>query len=163
MPVWATALLLVAVMAMLAGLAIPLVAGGADAGRPAAPPGALGLAGDGAAPGAGPAEPRGVAAWSPAIFRLGFSFFVGFAVAFALRTFFAFALAAVGFFVLALFGLQYSGLVEIKWGLLEQRYDAISQAAAAEARTAAVSAMRYLPSAGAAAAGLVAGWWRRKW
>ena len=51
--------------------------------------------------------------WSPAIFRMGFSFCVGFAIAFALRTFVRLSLIAIGVFFLALFGLQYAGFIEV--------------------------------------------------
>ncbi len=61
--------------------------------------------------------------WSPAIFRLGFSFFVGFCIAYALRAFFKITAFTLGIILLAMFGLQYMGWVQIDWLLLERQYD----------------------------------------
>jgi len=57
---------------------------------------------------------------SPAIFRLGFSFVVGFAIAFAARTFLKISLFAVGLFLLALFGLEYVEIITVNWDKMKE-------------------------------------------
>ncbi|MGQ0627003.1 MAG: FUN14 domain-containing protein [Phycisphaerales bacterium] len=163
---WAIWALVASVLLMVGGLAVPFVwpTGPTGASVSSAPAGVLGLTGGGQAGGdTGTAEsPQStLAAWSPTIFRLGFSFFACFAVGYALRTFFGFAVAALGFFFLALFGLEYAGLIDVKWGLVQERYDALAETAAREARSAWQAASAYIPAGGAGAAGLFSGWRRR--
>ncbi len=161
LPLWSRILIVLAVLAMGAGLALPLVLP-EPAPVEGVPTGVVaGFAGDGAAAPA-PAEPPGLSAWSPAVFRLGFSFFVGFAMAYALRAFLRLAIVAIGFFFIAMFGLQYSGLIEVKWALVQERYDALSGQIEQQARSFWSYAVAYLPSAAAASAGALAGFWRKR-
>jgi len=91
--------------------------------------------------------------WSPAIFRLGFSFFVGFVVAYALRWFLKTALLAAGFMALLLFGLQYGGLIEVKWGAIEDKYEEGSGWVSRQTESFQALVTGALPSAGAAGFG----------
>src|SRR5690606_8304539 len=100
-------------------------------------------------------------AWSPAIFRLGFSFFVGFAVAFALRAFVRLTVFTMGFFFLALFGLQYAGFIEVNWTAIGDRYESTSAWFLAQFESVQELVTGYLPAAGSAAAGLTLGFLRR--
>lgn len=116
-----------------------------------------------------PGEPTGAATaqqpvtdpWSPAIFRMGFSFFVGFAMAFALRTFAKVTLVSAGIFFLLLFGLQYAGLVEVKWTAMADRYDSSQAWLKAQLGGFQAFVTGYLPSAGAGLAGLGLGFIRK--
>ena len=114
--------------------------------------------------GATPEEPQPgmMRSWSPKVFALGFSFFVGFAVAFALRWFLRLALVGIGFFFLMMFGLQYAGLVEVKWAVMEEKYDRITAGIDERANSAVDYMGTYLPSAVSASAGVFAGFWRRR-
>ncbi len=102
-----------------------------------------------------------LAEWSPVIFRLGFSFFVGFVIAYALRTFLKIALLAAGVLILALFGLQYAGLIDVNWGAIEGRYDGIIAWLKDQSGDMTQFIQGYLPSTASAALGFVVGW-RRK-
>ncbi len=154
LPGWVKVLLGVSVVLMAAGVIMPLVA-------PAPKPSAVGALATGLA---GEAGSGGAAAspWSPAVFALGFSFFVAFAVAYAIRTFVKMALIAAGFMALFLFGLQYSGMIEVKWAAMEKKYDQGSSWISEQTKSFTAFITGALPSAGAAAAGLVAGFRKSK-
>jgi uncharacterized membrane protein (Fun14 family) len=57
--------------------------------------------------------------------KLGFPFIVGLAVGYALKIAFKVALVAGGLVLVALFGLQYGGIVEVNWAGMESNYDGI--------------------------------------
>ena len=85
-----------------------------------------GQSGDGETPddgGSGSAERsaggEGEPVWAPAAFRLGFGFFVGFCMGYALRAFLRIALLGAGALLLLLFGLQYAGLIAVDWSAVE--------------------------------------------
>lgn len=99
--------------------------------------------------------------WSPAIFRLGFSFFVGFAIAYAVRTFVKFSLIALGMFFLLLFGMQYAGFITVEWGMIQQRYEESQSWISAQFSSFKDFVTGELPSAGLFATGFVVGF-RRK-
>lgn len=174
-PMWAKALVASSIALMGVGLATPLVVphhdtaptSTAPSGNGANIPGVTGFT-DGSNPQPAPAEnpaqakPTGIAAWSPTIFALGFSFFVGFAMAYALRMFLRLALIGAGFFFMLMFGLQYAGLVEVKWAAMESRYDSLTSHLNEDAHSVTDYITAYLPSAASASAGLIAGFWRRK-
>ena len=165
LPVWAKLLAVISVVLMGAGVAIPLVSGGpapsVPPGEKSAAPGAAGLTENAPGTTTAQADAEQGRSWGPWVFRLGFSFFVGFAVAFALRSFMKFAIVALGFFFLALFGLQYAGIIEVQWSLLAERYDTLSGEIQARAGGLWNSMTAVLPSAASATAGLFAGFWRR--
>lgn len=58
--------------------------------------------------------------------KLGFSFMVGLAMGFALKIAFKIALFVVGLMLLALFGLQLAGVIDVNWGGMEVRYDGLA-------------------------------------
>lgn len=99
--------------------------------------------------------------WSPAIFRMGFSFFVGFAMAYALKAFAKVTVVSAGIFFLLLFGLQYAGLVEVRWTAMADRYDTIQAWLGAQLGGFQAFVTGYLPSAGAGIAGLGLGFMRK--
>ena len=103
-----------------------------------------------------PADP-----WSPAIFRMGFGFFVGFAMAYAFRAFAKFAVVSLGVFFLLLFGLQYAGLIEVQWGTMAERYDSARGWLGSQFEGFTAFVTGALPSAGAALAGLGLGFIRK--
>lgn len=102
-----------------------------------------------------------VDAISPAVFRLGFSFVVGFAIAYAVRTFVKISLVAIGVFVLGLFGLQYLGVVEVHWDALSGHYDSARDYLSAQTSSFKDFMTGHLPSAGSAVAGMVVGFKKR--
>lgn len=189
MPRWKIAALVGSVATMGAGVAMPLVAEpvpeqssftteapAVTTEQPRADSGSSGELASGFLPsvGAGETEPGETAGpppsadapavqdeWSPAIFRAGFSFFVGFAIAYALRQFVKISVIALGLFFLALFGLQYAGFIEVKWALLQERYEQAGSWAAGEFESFRTFITGSLPSAALAAAGLVAGFRKR--
>jgi len=160
LPHMGTVLMALSLVLMVAGIVIPLTMTGAkvEVRDSSGVVSGFTVGEDQATP---EAKPSPLAEWSPQIFRAGFSFFVAFAVAFALRSFMKMAVIALGFFALALFGLQYAGLVEVKWGLMEARYDEVSAQVTEQAKSAAAIMAGYLPSAASAMLGLTAGFWRR--
>ena len=105
-------------------------------------------------------EQEPISKWAGPLFRLGFSFVVGFCVAYALRAVFKLAVIFIGLIVLALFGLQYAGAVTIDWGAIGGHYDSVADWLAAQAGSFQRFVTGYLPSAGTAAVGLVAGFRR---
>ncbi|NEV63852.1 FUN14 domain-containing protein [Thiorhodococcus minor] len=58
--------------------------------------------------------------------KLGFSFMVGLAMGFALKIAFKIALFVVGLTLLALFGLQLAGVIDVNWGGMEVHYDGMA-------------------------------------
>jgi len=112
-------------------------------------------------PGAEPEEsepaPTG---WSPALFKLGFSFFMGFAIAFAVRSFVRISLVAIGMMALLLFGLEYIGLVRVEWQVMGDRWDDVVAWLEPQVTSFHGFIAGQLPSAGAAIAGLATGWRR---
>ncbi len=100
-------------------------------------------------------------ALSPAIFRVGFSFAVGFAIAFAARTFVRLSLIAVGIFLLALFGLEYAEVITVNWDKMEGHYDGFVASARESFGGFREFITGRLPSAASALAGLVIGFRKR--
>lgn len=171
-PAWAGLLAVASVILMAVGVGLPLVGGGSaphasgpnganptDSGLTGFAGGGMESVGDSGSPPA-PSD-GGLGPWGPSIFRIGFSAFVGFAVGYALRTFAKFAIAAMGFFAIALFGLEYAGLVDVKWGAMSERYASLTARVAGDARGVWDSISVLLPASASATAGLVAGFWRR--
>lgn len=168
-----------AMAAMLVGGALWLIAPGgqAPAGDAAGPrstgTGAAGLDGSGLTrtlTGPGPVgaaataiehEPAGpTGRWEPALFRLGFSFFAGFAMGYALRVFFRMSMVVIGVILLALFGLQYAGLIAVDWSAMSDRYDDVLGWLRAQTSGFRGFITGQLPSAASGVAGLVGGWRR---
>lgn len=98
---------------------------------------------------------------SPAIFQMGFGFFLGFAIAFALRTFIKISLVALGLFALALFGLEYIGLLSVQWGAIADRYDSFSAWLSGQTESFSAFITGQIPSAATAIAGFAVGFSRK--
>jgi len=117
--------------------------------------------GDGTGPaegdGEGAAPKTGAALWSPAVFRLGFGFFAGFAVAAATRFLIKTIVIGAGIFLILLFGLEQAELVTVNWGIVGTRGDAILDAFGAQFSSLASFFAGYLPTTGAGVAGAVIG------
>ena len=92
--------------------------------------------------------------WSPATFRLGFSFFAGFCIAYAARAFFKIAVIATGVILITLFVLQYSGVAGIDLATVKEYYDAVADRLGAQMSDVQRFVTGHLPSSGAAALGL---------
>lgn len=166
-PLWLKALVAVSVLLMIGGVVLGVMGGGADpapaleSGDPSALVNSFG-ASDGSSPDAGDGSggEDWMNQWSPTIFRLGFSFFVGFAVAYAVRTFIKLSIVAVGFMLLLLFGLQYAGIIEVHWGRVADHYDSFGSWFSAQFSSLSSFIAGELPSAASVTAGLVLGFRR---
>lgn len=165
MAVWKQALVGLSIVLMGAGVALPFLlpepapAQTAPAGD--LPPGAQGLTASGEIAEGAPAEAQPESEISPALFRLGFSFFVGFAIAFAVRSFIKVSLAVVGLYLLLTFGLEYAGLLEVRWGAVAEQYDSVAAWLRAETESFRAFITGRVPAAGAALAGLGLGFTRK--
>lgn len=172
MPTWVKALLFISIILMVAGVALPML--GVIQKEPAAVPKALPGPGAGLTPGGTPPPAGGGGVgqgvsdavqyvkdhWGSGLFRLGFSFFAGFVVAYALRALFGWTVMAIAFAILVLLGLQYAGLVEVHWTAFQQRADAAGSWFSAQFESFKTFATGAIPSMGLAGLGFVAGWWR---
>ncbi len=98
---------------------------------------------------------------SPAIFRVGFSFAVGFAIAFAARTFVRLTLIVVGVFLVALFGLEYVEVVTVNWDKMQGHYDSFAASARGSFGGFSEFITGRLPSTASALGGLVIGFRKR--
>ena len=65
----------------------------------------------------------GISDWSSLMTQVGFSFVVGFCIGLALAFFLKVTALIAGIIFLALFGLQYAGLVDVNWSALQSIYD----------------------------------------
>lgn len=101
--------------------------------------------------------PTTLETYSPAVFRLGFSFFAGFAMAYALRQFLKLTLLLAGVVLLGMFGLQYAGLVQIDWTAIEGKYNTLAAFLSEQTKSFTAFVSGYLPSATSAAAGAFIG------
>ena len=102
-------------------------------------------------------EPEEGSIWSPFIFRMGFSFFVGFCIAYAVRTFFKITMLVAGVVLLAIFGLQYAGVVDVDWQAMKGHFDNISGWLLDQVSSFRGFISGMLPSSAAGAAGMVIG------
>lgn len=91
--------------------------------------------------------------YSPTVFRLGFAFFVGFAIAYALRAAFKVVLIVVGTVLLLLVGLQMAGLITVNWEAMQGLYDNTTAWLATQTQSLTAFLSGYIPSGGTAAAG----------
>jgi uncharacterized membrane protein (Fun14 family) len=168
---WTRLCLTLSIALMVAGgglMGYAAIRGEPEAAAPVGPTPAGGLAlglmpNDPNAPAGEPAPATGDAldAWSPTIFRLGFSFFAGFSIAYAARTFFKISVLAAGVALLGLFGLQYAGVIDVNWNAMSDHWDAIAGWLSEQTASFGEFIRGYLPSAGMAGMGLVMGFRRR--
>lgn len=152
-PTWGKALVVSAVLLMVVGIAAPWFGGigGGSGGQTLAMGSPIG--------GSGALED--LPDFSPAVFRLGFSFALAFAIAYAFRMFMRMVLIFAGLFALMLCGLQYAGLIEVKWGAMAAGYESAASWFSSQTESIMAFATGYLPSLGAGTLGLGAGFVRR--
>jgi uncharacterized membrane protein (Fun14 family) len=91
--------------------------------------------------------------YGPTVFRLGFGFFVGFAIAFAIRAALKLVLLIAGVLLLLLVGLQMAGLISVNWAALEGHYDALASWLGSQTGSLTAFLSGYIPSGGSALAG----------
>ena len=178
--IWQRALLVVSVVVMLAGGAWSLVESDSPQQTAGAPDGSGATQSSTVAPdGFLPTQPsptpgdasdatssatEGDATftrWSPTVFKLGFSFFVGFAVGYALRIFFRMTLLVIGIAMIAMFALQYAGLLTIDWAAMQGHYESVTGWLGGQFESMRSFMTGQLPSAALGATGLFVGFRRR--
>lgn len=99
--------------------------------------------------------------WGSGLFKLGFSFTAAYIVGFALRGFFNFTLASLGFFIAAIIGLQYAGVMEVKWHAGSEQFDTFIGWLGHQVSSLRQLVTGALPSGVAGGFGVWSGW-RRK-
>ena len=99
--------------------------------------------------------------WGSTLFKLGFSFAAAYIVGFALRGFFNFTIASLGFFIAALVGLQYAGIMEVKWHAGSEQFDTFIGWLGHQVSSLRQLVTGALPSGLAGGLGVWSGW-RRK-
>lgn len=119
-------------------------------------------AGDPVDPETGAGERTTLEIYSPTIFRLGFAFFLGFAIAYALRTAFKIVLLVVGGVALLLIGLQMAGLVTVNWDAMEGLYDSSTAWLGRQTESLTAFLSGYIPSGGTAVAGFGIGMLKKR-
>ena len=92
------------------------------------------------------------------MFRLGFSFFVGFALAFAFRRFVRVSLVGIGVLFFLMFGLSYLGLIEVRWDAASGVFDRLGGWLSEQFSGFRAFVTGHLPSAASAGAGMVVGY-----
>lgn len=100
--------------------------------------------------------------YSPTVFRLGFGFFVGFAIAYALRAALKIVLIVSGVVLLLLIGLQMGGLISVNWEALERIFDGASAWLGRQTESLAAFLRGYIPSGASAVAGFGVGMMRKR-
>jgi uncharacterized membrane protein (Fun14 family) len=98
--------------------------------------------------------------WSALFMKLGFSFFVGFSIGYAVSTGLRLAAFTAGLIFLLLFGLQYAGLITVNWHGMESWYDALIAWLKPHIGSFREFIASNLPASGLAAAGLFVGFKR---
>jgi uncharacterized membrane protein (Fun14 family) len=88
---------------------------------------------------------------------LGFSFVVGLAVGFSLKVAFKVALVVGGLLLIALFSLQYSGIIDVNWSGMQTHYDGFADWLGAYAGALKDFMADNLSSAASFSAGLLLG------
>lgn len=99
--------------------------------------------------------------WGGFLSKLGFSFVVGLSIGLALTFFLRVTLVLFGLLFLALFGLQYVEIIEVRWDVLEAHYDSMLQWLTPRLDSFRDFIVSNLPASGSAALGLLAGLKRR--
>ena len=95
--------------------------------------------------------------WSPALMKGGLSFFLGFCIGYAVRTFFRVSAVVVGLVGLTIFGLSYAGVLDVQWEAIQQGFDRLVAGLKEQASGFQAFITGSLPSAGLAAMGLFTG------
>lgn len=176
-PLWKKLLVLLSILLMLGAVSLrgyanlrspsPSQAPSGLGGDSATPPGARSFVGqtttnrpaDSAGTPTVP-TPTAIDIWSPRLFGVGFGFFAGFCIAYAVRTVFKVAAIILGVLLLGAIGLQYAGLIQLDWSSLSQRYDAFATWLGPKAEGFWNFLTTQLPGAGSAIGGAVLGFRR---
>lgn len=105
----------------------------------------------------GETDPSAMRQWSPVFFRLGFSFFAGFCIAFALRSVIKIAIVVIGLILLAIVGLQATSMLQVDWSGLGGIFDGIAAWVGSQTGSFQEFLTGYLPSSASGLAGLAVG------
>lgn len=174
MPLWKLMALLVSGIVAASGLGLMVYSGVTAPERPAATapegPGELDPGRTGFLPGqpgvgdprdpADPAAPdpdaedRWLDDYSPAIFRLGFAFFVGFALGYALKTFMKIVVIIAGVLLFTLLGLEHMEWISVNWDEVRGGYDSAAGWAQAQFASFGDFVKGAVPSTASAIGGL---------
>ena len=98
--------------------------------------------------------------WSPALMKGGLSFFLGFCIGYAVRTFFRISAVVIGLVALAIFGLSYAGVLNVDWHQIQDGFDKVVAVVKEQASGFQSFITGSLPAAGLAAMGLFTGFKR---
>jgi len=180
MPRWKKILLVVSVIAFVAGAGLKgyayLAGGKPEPGRQLSSDPSKGSANDltnslvdgstGPRPGVGDAPPDAEArgsgsgdALSPLLMHGGIGFFAGFCVGYALRTFFKMTALFLGAALLGYFALQYFGVLPpIDWSNMDERFRTLMASLSNQLSGFKTFVEGNLPSSAAATAGAFTGW-----
>lgn len=109
--------------------------------------------------GAGLTDAGGVdeSPWAPGFLKMGFSFFVCFAMGYASRKFLKVALIASGVIFALLYGASYMGWLEVKWDVMGTAFDGMVANLKNQFDSMKGFVTGSLPAAGMGAVGLFAG------
>ncbi len=99
--------------------------------------------------------------WSPLLTKLGFSFVVGFSIGYVLLIFLRTTAFLAGLVLLALFGLQYLGVLYLNWQNIETSYQSVLSWVLPRAENFRDFITHNLSSSGMAAVGILTGLTRR--
>lgn len=99
--------------------------------------------------------------WSPLLTKLGFSFVVGFSIGYVLLIFLRTTAFLAGVVMLALFGLQYLGVLYLNWQNIEMSYNSVLSWVLPRAENFRDFITHNLSSSGTAAMGILTGLTRR--
>lgn len=99
------------------------------------------------------AEKTPLQLYTPALFRFGFAFFVGFAIAYAIRAALKVVLIVAGAVLLLLVGLQTGGLITVNWGAMDGVYQSVTAWLADQTQSLTAFLRGYIPSGATAATG----------
>ncbi len=99
-------------------------------------------------------EGTGTSPWSAGFFRLGFSFFAGFSIGMALRSFLKLLVVGSGIALLFLFLLSYGELISVNWTAIDSLFENFARRISEESGRFQSFITGSLPSAGLASLGL---------
>lgn len=164
-PRWKRALLALAVVFVLLGVALEVFA------SPATPSSSgthrstgSALLGEGTArvaePGSAPAEREGLAAYAPFFLKGGFSFLIAYAIGTVVRMFVKAGLILLGVIALGLMALSWAGVLTVDWVDISGQWSDLVRLASGRVDDAVALVTGSLPSTAAALGGLFVGFRR---
>ncbi len=152
LPRWKLVLIAFAALLLLVGVALYFAGGGEPQRTPVQP----GTAGASFIELGGGEATQGQS-WAPGLMRMGFSFFVAFAIGSVFRSFFKISLLCVGIYALLTLGLQHLGYVTVHWDQLEGMWAGFTDRVSEDFGRLRTAITGSLPQAGLASVGLFAG------